>query len=76
LFWHFYGPGAPDSFPQTQANQISLDELCGLGFDHYRRYPEQIEKVSKEDVQRVARKYINLEDYAIAIIRPPVGKKE
>jgi zinc protease len=60
----------------TQANQISLDELYGLGFDHYQRYPQEIERVSREDVHRVAKKYFNLEAYALAMIRPPTEKKE
>jgi len=61
---------------QAQANQMSLDELYGLGFDHYRRYPQRIEKVSKEDVSRAARKYLNLEAAAMAIVRPPGEGKE
>jgi zinc protease len=60
----------------AQANQISLDELYGLGFEHYQRYPQEIEKVSKEDVHRVAKEYFNLEAYAIAVIRPATEKKE
>ena len=60
----------------AQANQMSLDELYGLGFDHYRKYPQEIQKVTQEDVNRVAKKYFNLETYAIAIIRPPLDKKE
>ena len=60
----------------AQANQMSLDELYGLGFDHYQRYPREIEKVKKEDVDRVARKYLNLESYVIAIVRPAQAKKE
>ncbi len=60
----------------AQANQMSLDELYGLGFDHYQRYSQEIQKVSKEDVHRVAKQYFNLEAYAIAIIRPPIEKKE
>jgi zinc protease len=59
-----------------QANQVSLDELYGLGFDHYQRYPEEIGKVSREDVHQVAKKYLNLEAYALAIIRPSAEKKE
>ena len=58
------------------ANQVSLDELYGLGFDHYQRYPEEIERVSREDVQRVAREYLKLDSYAIAIIQPLKEKKE
>ncbi len=58
----------------AQANQMSLDELYGFGFDHYQKYPQEIQKVTKEDVNRVAKKYFNIESYAIAIIRPPLGK--
>jgi zinc protease len=61
---------------EAQANQVSLDELYGLGFDHFQKYPREIQKVTREDVDRVARKYFDLESYAIAIIRPPLGKKE
>lgn len=61
---------------RAQANQMSLDELYGFGFDHYQKYPHEIQKVTKEDVNRAAKQYFNLESYAIAIIRPPSGKKE
>jgi zinc protease len=60
----------------AQANQISLDELYGLGLDHHQRYPQEIQKVSREDVQRVTKQFFNLEAYALAIIRPPTEKKE
>jgi len=60
----------------AQANQMSLDELYGSGFDYYQRYPQEIQKVSREDVHRVAKKYFNLEAYTLAIIRPPREKKE
>jgi zinc protease len=56
----------------AQANQMSLDELYGLGFDHYQTYPQEIQRVTREDVNRVAQKYFNLEAYAIAIVRPPM----
>jgi zinc protease len=60
----------------AQANQMSLDELYGLGHNHYQKYPQEILKVTREDVHRVAKQYLNLEAYAIAIIRPPTEKKE
>ena len=60
----------------SQANHISLDELYGIGYDHYQKYSQEIQKVSKEDVHRVAQKYFNLEAYVLAIIRPPAEKKE
>jgi len=58
----------------AQANQMSLDELYGLGFDHYQKYPQEIQKITGEDVRQVAKKYFNLEAYSLAIIRPPNGK--
>ena len=60
----------------AQANQMSLDELYGFGFDHYQKYPQEIQKVTKEDVNRVAKQYFNLESYVIAIVRPPWSQKE
>jgi zinc protease len=60
----------------SQANTMSLDELYGMGYDYYQKYPGEIQKVTKEDVHQVAQKYFNLEAYAIAIIRPPAEKKE
>jgi predicted Zn-dependent peptidase len=60
----------------AQTNQMSLDELYGLGFDHYQKYFQEIHKVSREDVHQVAKKYFNLEAYSLAIIRPPMEKKE
>jgi zinc protease len=60
----------------AQANQVSLDELYGLGFLHFQKYPEEIKKVSKEDVHRVAKEYFRLDAYALAMIRPPKEKKK
>lgn len=60
----------------AQAGQISFDELYGLGYDHFKNYPREIEKVSKEEVLQVVQKYIHLDAYALTIIRPPAGKEE
>jgi len=57
----------PIRFPSTSS---------GLGFDHYKKYPQEIQKVSREDVQRVAKQFFNLDAYTLAIIRPPIEKKE
>jgi len=59
----------------AHANQMSFDELLGLGFDHLLRYPSEIQKVTREDVHRVAKTYFTLDAYALAIIRPPKEKK-
>ncbi len=60
----------------AQASQMSFDELLGLGYDHLRQYPEEIQKVTREEVHRVAQKYFNLDAYALAILRPPPPKRE
>ncbi|GBD39325.1 putative zinc protease [bacterium HR37] len=54
----------------SQAAKIAFDELYGVGWDEYKKYPEKIYSVTREDVLRVARKYIDLNKYAIAIVRP------
>ncbi len=59
----------------AHARQMSVDELMGLGYDHLERYPGEIQKVTREDVHRIAKKYFNLNAYALAVIRPPEGKK-
>jgi len=60
----------------AQANLISLDELYGIGFDHYEHYAKEIQKVKKEEVDRVAQKYFRLDAYTLAIIRPHEEEKE
>jgi len=41
-----------------QAMRLALDELYGLGIDFHRRYPERILSVTREDLRRVAQKYL------------------
>jgi len=48
----------------------ALDELYGLGYDNLYKYEAEIKKVTKEDVKRVARKYLNLNLYAQVIVTP------
>jgi zinc protease len=57
--------------PLALASTMAFDERYGLGSDFYRRYPSKIEGVTKEDVLRVAQKYIDLDSYALVIVRPP-----
>jgi zinc protease len=54
-----------DSFGYIAA----LDELYGLGFDHYRKLESEIENVTAEDVRRVAAKYFR-QPYVLATVRP------
>lgn len=54
----------------TQAAKILFDELYGLGWEEYRQYPQKIMAVTKQDVLNVARKYIDLDAYTLAIVKP------
>ena len=57
----------------SQAAKITFDELYGIGWDEYKRYPEEIYSVTKEDVQNAARKYIDLNKYTLIIVKPENG---
>jgi zinc protease len=52
------------------ANAMLDMERNSLGFDYLVRYPELIQAVTVGDVQRVARKYLHDEAYALAIAGP------
>ena len=56
-----------DSFGYMTA----LDELYGLGFDHYKKLEREVEAVTLEDVKRVAAKYFQDQPYVLAMVRPP-----
>ena len=53
----------------AQAAKISFDEIYGVGWDEYTKYPDKIFKVKKSDVLRVARKFIDLDAYTLAIVK-------
>ncbi len=54
----------------AQAAKIGFDELYGIGWEEYNKYPEKIYAVTKEDVLAAAQKYIDLDIYTIAIVKP------
>jgi len=54
----------------AQAAKITFDELYGIGWEEYNSYPEKIYAVTKEDVLEAARKYIDLDKYTLAIVKP------
>ncbi|MBW2038272.1 MAG: insulinase family protein [Deltaproteobacteria bacterium] len=56
--------------PLALASTMAFDERYGLGGDFYHRYPGEIERVTQEDVMRVARKYITMDSYALVIAGP------
>lgn len=45
-------------------------ELYDLGLDYLQRYPSLIEAVNAEQIQEVARKYLDPESYALAVAGP------
>lgn len=54
----------------SQAAKITFDELYDIGWEEYNKYPEKIYAVTKEDVLRAARKYIDLDKYTLVIVKP------
>ena len=54
----------------SQAAKITFDELYGIGWEEYKRYPQEIFAVTKEDVQKAAGKYIDLDKYTLIIVKP------
>src|SRR4051812_10062904 len=61
-----------DSFGYMAA----LDELYGLGFDHYKTLERDVERVTVEDARRVAAKYFLNRPYVLALVRPPENRIE
>lgn len=43
-------------------------EFFELGFEYFNQYPEWIDGVTKEDVQRVAKQYLNPQHYALVVV--------
>jgi len=60
-----------DSFGYMAA----LDELYGLGFDHYKTLEHDVEGITVEEVRRVAAKYFQNQPYVLALVRPPGGSE-
>jgi zinc protease len=54
----------------AQAMDMSLNERYRLGFDFTKTYLDQIEKVTVDNVLRVARTYIQTEKYVIVAVGP------
>ena len=53
---------------QTNSNfifTISMDELYGLGYNHYRDFDKNIDMVTKEDINRVANRLLTLDTCAV-----------
>ena len=53
----------------------ALDELYGLGVNHYKELERDVERITVEDVRRVAAKYFLNQPYVLALVRPPENRK-
>ncbi len=53
-----------------------LDELYGLGYDHYQQYESNIDKITSHDIQRLAQKYLDLQKSAVVVTTQKSSKKE
>jgi zinc protease len=56
-----------DSF----GHQCALDEIYGLGFDHYKSLERDVNAVTIDDIKQVAAKYFRDQPYVLATVRPP-----
>ncbi len=54
----------------AQASDMANNEIFGLGFDEYKRYPGKIEAVTADDILKTAKRYINLDAYTLSIVGP------
>ena len=54
----------------SQSTNIAFNEIYKLGYDFYKKYPEKINSISRSDIIRVARKYLDMNKYTIAIVKP------
>lgn len=50
------------------AQVLAQVEFYGLGFDYFSDYPKWIDRVTKEDVQRVAKQYLDPKRYALVVV--------
>lgn len=50
------------------ANVLAQVEFYGLGFEYFSEYSKWIDRVTKEDVQRVAKQYLDPKRYALVVV--------
>jgi zinc protease len=58
-----------ESSPQI-ARFLVHAEVYGLGFDYIERYPQYIRAVTVDDISRVAKKYLDSENYTLVVVGP------
>lgn len=52
------------------ASLLAYNEVYGIGRDELSRYPERIERVTREDILRVAKKYFRPAASVLSVIKP------
>ncbi|MFH1829800.1 MAG: pitrilysin family protein [Pseudomonadota bacterium] len=52
------------------ASTHTFNCLYGLPYDEVEKYPQKIMRVNADDVLKAAKKYINLDAYTMAVVRP------
>jgi zinc protease len=50
------------------AQVLAQVEFYGLGFDYFSQYTTWIDRVTKEDVLRVAKQYLDPQHYALVVV--------
>jgi zinc protease len=50
------------------ASVLAQVEFYNLGFEYFSHYPRWIDRVTKDDVQRVAKHYLNPQRYALVVV--------
>lgn len=55
--------------------ETTLDELYGLGWDYYKKYIENIEKVTTENIKSSANKYFRDDWYTLIVVGPVKEQK-
>lgn len=50
------------------AQVLAQVEFFGLGFEYFSQYPKWIERVTKDDVLRVAKQYLDPQHYALVVV--------
>jgi zinc protease len=62
-----------DQSDSAMAQATALDELFGLGADHYTKRKSEIEAVTLDDTKRVANKYLQQPGSVEVIVAPPAA---
>ncbi|MFO1520430.1 MAG: pitrilysin family protein [bacterium] len=50
------------------ATHLAFNEIYGIGAQEYRQLPERIAKVTREDILKVAQKYLDLDKYILSVV--------